>query len=145
MEECYFYSQNLLKSAGQHFYPSFSIIWAKLSWKTSLFVRSEILGLPVNTLTVDDKYTHHTRENSPQPIQMWLSKKPKPFVIISLHFWNLYKILNILRKKKHVPHGLSIFEITDSSNTPPWMFFTFFNCTNGTKSRNASQITSKVF
>ena len=26
------------------------------------------------------------------------------------------------------------------SNTPPWVFFTFFNCTNGTKSCNASHI-----
>ena len=25
-------------------------------------------------------------------------------------------------------------------NTPPWMFFTFLNCTNGTKSRNAPYI-----
>ena len=23
-------------------------------------------------------------------------------------------------------------------NTPPWMFFSFLNCTNGTKSRNVS-------
>ena len=26
------------------------------------------------------------------------------------------------------------------SNTPPWVFFTFFICTNGTKSRNESHI-----
>ena len=29
-------------------------------------------------------------------------------------------------------------------NTPPWVFFTFFNCTNGTKSRNASYITLEL-
>ena len=26
------------------------------------------------------------------------------------------------------------------SNTPPWMFFTFLNCTNATKSRKTSHI-----
>ena len=26
------------------------------------------------------------------------------------------------------------------SNTPPWVYFTFLNCTNGTKWRNASRI-----
>ena len=26
-------------------------------------------------------------------------------------------------------------------NTPPWVFFTFFNCTNGTKSHNTTHIT----
>ena len=26
------------------------------------------------------------------------------------------------------------------SKTPPWAFFTFLNCTNGAKSRNASHI-----
>ena len=29
-------------------------------------------------------------------------------------------------------------------NTPPWVFFTFINCANGTKSHNASQLPSKV-
>ena len=27
------------------------------------------------------------------------------------------------------------------SNTPPWVFFTFLNCTNGTKSRKAPRMT----
>ena len=29
------------------------------------------------------------------------------------------------------------------TKTPPWMFFTFLNCTNGTKSSKASQICEK--
>ena len=36
----------------------------------SLFVKSEILGLFVNTLTADDKYSLHNSENLTQPIQM---------------------------------------------------------------------------
>ena len=31
------------------------------------------------------------------------------------------------------------------SNTSPWLFFTFFNFTNGTKSRNASYLISENF
>ena len=36
----------------------------------SLFVKSEILGLFVNTLTADDKYSLQNSENLTQPIQM---------------------------------------------------------------------------
>ena len=43
-------SQKLLKSAEKYFYPTFSSFWGKLSWKKSLLVRSEILGLFVNTM-----------------------------------------------------------------------------------------------
>ena len=31
------------------------------------------------------------------------------------------------------------------SNTPPWVFFTFLDCTNGTKLRNASLAISIIF
>ena len=44
-------------------------------WKISLFVRSEILGLFVKTLTADDKYFRHIRENLPQLIQMQFYQK----------------------------------------------------------------------
>ena len=37
----------------------------------------------------------------------------KCFLQVSLRFWNLYKILNIL-KKIDEPHGLSISDILDS-------------------------------
>ena len=40
-------------------------------------VRSEILGLCVNTLTVDYEYFDHNKENLPLPIQIHLSEKPK--------------------------------------------------------------------
>ena len=41
----------------------------------SLLVIYEILGLFVNTLTVDEKYPLYNTENSPQPNQMQLTKK----------------------------------------------------------------------
>ena len=46
----------------------------------SLLVRFEILGLFVNTLTDDEKYSHHNRQNFWQPIEVQLSKKPKTFL-----------------------------------------------------------------
>ena len=45
----------------------------------SLLVIPDILGLFVNTLTADEKYSLRNRENSPSPIQMQLSKKGKAF------------------------------------------------------------------
>ena len=45
----------------------------------SLLVRSGTLALFFNTLTGDDNYSSHYRENVAQPIQLQLSKKPKAF------------------------------------------------------------------
>ena len=47
-------SQTLLEDERQHFYHIFRSVWGKLSWKISLLVICEILGLFVNTLTADD-------------------------------------------------------------------------------------------
>ena len=40
-----------------------------------LFVIWELLGVFVNTMTADDKYSFRDSENLPQPIQMQLFKK----------------------------------------------------------------------
>ena len=45
----------------------------------SLLVICEVLGLVVNTLTADDKYSRYYKKNFKGPIQMQLSKKPKVF------------------------------------------------------------------
>ena len=45
----------------------------------SLFVKSEILGLFVNTLTADDKYSCYKREKYRQGTKVQLSKNPKIF------------------------------------------------------------------
>ena len=52
-------SQALLKPAQQHFYPNFALISDKLSWKTFLSVRSEVLGLFVNAFTANHMYYRH--------------------------------------------------------------------------------------
>ena len=56
----------------------------------SLLVIYEILGLFVNTLTVDENYPLYNTENLPQPNQMQLTKK-----FFLRQFWKLDQILNI--------------------------------------------------
>ena len=46
----------------------------------------KILGLFVDTLTTDDKYSFLNRDNLIQSIQMKLSKKQKRFFDFFLHF-----------------------------------------------------------
>ena len=52
----------------------------------SLLVISEILGIKVNTLIADDKYSLCNSENLMKPIQMQLPKKQKCVLNILLHF-----------------------------------------------------------
>ena len=66
-------------------------------WKKSLLVMHKILGLFVNTLTVDDKHYMLNRDNLTQPIQIQLSLKQKTFS--SFFFAFLKSILNL----KHLP------------------------------------------
>ena len=87
-----------MKSARKDFYPSGWSIRVELSRNMSLWLRAKILGLLVDTLTADDKYSRDYRENLTQPIQMELSKSPNFFLQVSLRFWELHKFLNILKK-----------------------------------------------
>ena len=72
-------SQSLLKSARDHFYTIFQLIWHKLSCKMLLQVRFEILGLFLATMTNDDEISRRNRDNFGQQIQMQLSQEPKIF------------------------------------------------------------------
>ena len=45
----------------------------------SLLRRSEVLGMMITTLTANDMYSCHYRENFAQPIQMQFPKKIKIF------------------------------------------------------------------
>ena len=58
----------------------------KFSWKKSLVVISKILGLFLNTLSANDKYSLLKRENSMQPIQTQLSDKQKVFCYVLVQF-----------------------------------------------------------
>ena len=57
-----------------------------MHWKKSLLVIHKILGLFVNTLTVNDKHYLLNTGNLTQPIQMQLSEKLKTFSQFNLPF-----------------------------------------------------------
>ena len=68
--------RKLLQFAEKYFYPFFSSFSAKITQKKLFLIRSEILGLLVNTLIANYEYSRSNRENLALPIQIKLSKKP---------------------------------------------------------------------
>ena len=70
-------AQALLKSASQHLYHIHRSLPRKLSWKKSLLLTCQILGLLVNTLAADEKYPVLNRDNLRIAIQSQLSEKQK--------------------------------------------------------------------
>ena len=108
-------AQALLKSASQHLYHIHRSLPRKLSWKKSLLLTCQILGLLVNTLAADEKYPVLNRDNLTIPIQMQLSEKQKTFSQFFAAF--LKFTLNFEHfEKKDDPHRFCISEITDSEN-----------------------------
>ena len=90
----------LLKYKGQIFCPILSLSGDRLIWKASPLVRSEVLGLFVNTLTGTDKYSRHNREKILQPVQIQLSEKLKKKINFLLQFLYSLHVLNNLKKKQ---------------------------------------------
>ena len=81
--------------------------------KKSVLVLCKILRLFLNTLTADDKYSLHNRDNLTQPIHILLPKKQKTFFQF-FSSW-LKSILNFKHcEKKNDPHSRCISEITHS-------------------------------
>ena len=78
----------------------------------SLLVISEILGLFLNTVTANDKYSLHNREKLQEPIQMLLWNKQKTFSAFFAPFLKSTSNLEHFERKDD-PHSLSILEITD--------------------------------
>ena len=91
--------ETLLISVRHDYYRIFPYIRDILSWKKIFLVRSEILGLFVNTLTDDYQYSRHNIQNFPQQIQTQLSQKRKDFLVFLLNFWNLNQVKNIFKKR----------------------------------------------
>ena len=78
-----------------------------------MLVLCKILGLFVNTLTADDKYSLLNRDNLTQPIQILLSQKQKTFSPFLSSF--LKSTLNFEHfQKKDDPPNRCISEITVS-------------------------------
>ena len=108
-------AQALLTSMSQHV---LDIHWSlpnKLSWKTSLLLTCQILGLLVQTLVADEKYRVFNRHNLTTKIQMQWFEKHKTFCEFFTAFlkyrWNLEQF-----GEKDDAHRFCNFEITDSEN-----------------------------
>ena len=72
-----------------------------------------MLGLFVNTLTADDKYSRKNWENFPQQIQMQISQTLKTFSGFLIDFLKSTSNSEHFGKKDK-SHSLSIFEIVSS-------------------------------
>ena len=62
--------QKLVKSAWEQFYYIFWSLWGEMIGKISPWLKLEILGVFVNTLTANDKYPVWDFENLKFPIQI---------------------------------------------------------------------------
>ena len=61
--------ETLLKLARHDNCQMFPEIWENLSWEMSVLVRSEILGLFVNTMTLEYKYSCRNMHSFPKEVQ----------------------------------------------------------------------------
>ena len=93
----------MLKSARHHYYPLFSSIRGKLSWKKSRSVWYEILRLFFNALTADDKSADSNIQNFPQQFQTPVSQKQKTFSSFFIEFLICARNLEHSRKKDEYP------------------------------------------
>ena len=105
--------QTLLKSAPHYYYPLFSSIRGKLSWKRLPAVWYEILRLFVNALTADDKYSGSNMQNLLQQFQTPLSQKQKTFSWFFIAFLKCAWNLEHFQKKDEYP-SLIFSEINDT-------------------------------
>ena len=102
-----------LKSARHHYFPIFSRIRDKLSWKKSALVTSETFLLFVNTLTPDDKYSRRNMQIVWQQHQTLLSQKGNTFCVFLIAFLKSAWNLEHSEKKEEYP-SLIITEIIAS-------------------------------
>ena len=105
--------QTLLKSARHYYYPLFSTIRGKLSWKKSPSILYEILRLFVNALTADDKYSGSNMLNLLQQFQTPLYQKQKTFSRFFIAFQKCAWNLEHFQKKDEYPR-LIISKIIDA-------------------------------
>ena len=108
-------AQALLQSAWQHLHHNHWSVGRKLSWKKSLLLTWQILGLLVNTFAADEKYPVLNRDNLTIPIQMQLSQKQKTFSQLFAAFLK-FRLNFKYFGKKYYPQRFFISEITDSKN-----------------------------
>ena len=106
-------SRTLLEPPLQHFHAHFRLIYGKLSRKKSLLVRSEIVGLFCNTLTLGHMESRHRWEKLREKVQALLFQKRKTFSPAFIAFSESTKNFHHSEKKGQL-HSLNILEVIDS-------------------------------
>ena len=119
-------SQILLKPALQHFYPTLPLFHQKLSWKTSLLVRSKTLGLFGNTMNSDHMSSLHRRQKLPKRVQTLFSQKRRTFSAINIAFLESTQNFPYFEKRDQL-HSLNIMQVIDPEkcgyfNAPKLLF-----------------------
>ena len=84
-----------------------------MSWKKSLLLTFQILGLPVNTLVANENNPVLNRDNLRIPIQKQLSQKQKIFSQFLAQFLKTRKIFQYFEKKND-PYRFCISDVTPS-------------------------------
>ena len=108
-------AEALLKSTSQHYYDIHWSLPIQLSWRKSLLLTGQILGLFVTALAVKEKYPVLNRDNSTIPIQMQISQEEEKFCWFVSTFLKSTSNFEFFERKDG-PHTFCIFEITDSKN-----------------------------
>ena len=108
-------SQELLKSASQHLDQIHRSLPRKLSWKESLLLTWQILGLLVTTLAAYKKFLVLHRDNLTIPIQMQLSQRQKTFSEFSGTFLKSRLSFEGFEAKDE-SHSFCVSQITDCEN-----------------------------
>ena len=105
----------LLKSASVPLYPIDWSLKSQLSWKKSLLLTCQVLGLLVNILAVDEKYPFLKRDSLTLNFKIQFTQKQKTF---SQFFPELLKFrLNLeCFETKYDPQRFFISEITAREN-----------------------------
>ena len=103
----------LFKSERMHLYHIYWSLWRQLGLKKSLWVTFKILGLFVNPLTANDRYSLLNRGDLLRHFQMQFSQKQKTLSEFFLSFSKFRFIFKHFQKKDE-PHSWCIFESTNS-------------------------------
>ena len=103
----------LLNSASKHLYHIHWSLPSQMSWKNSLFLIFQVLGLLVKTLAADEKSPVLTRDNLTIPIEMQFSRKQKIFS----HFFAAFLKSRI--KLKYFKKKMTLIDFVFRKLRPP--------------------------
>ena len=108
-------AETMVKSASEHLYHSHWSLRSRFSWKKSLLWTGKILGLLLNTLAADQKYSVLNTDNLTIPIQMQLCEKENILSQFLVYF--LKSGLNFQYfEKRDDPHSFCISKIMGLEN-----------------------------